>query len=32
MRELAIVENNPTVEQTAFALFADMVTLLRGPR
>ena len=29
MRELAIVENNPTVEQTAFALFADLVTLLR---
>lgn len=32
MRELAIVENNPTVEQTAFALFADLVTLLRLPR
>ncbi len=32
MRELAIVENNPTVEQTAFALFADLVTLLRRPQ
>ena len=31
MRELAIVENNPTVEQTAFALFSDLVTLLRRP-
>jgi homoserine dehydrogenase len=31
MRELAIVENNPTVEQTAFALFVDLVTLLRQP-
>ena len=32
MRELAIVENNPSVEQTAFALFADLVTLLRRPQ
>ncbi len=32
MRELAIVENNPTVEQTAFGLFSDMVALLRRPR
>jgi len=29
MRELAIVENNPTVEQTAFALFSDFVALLK---
>jgi len=28
MRELAIVENNPTVEQTAYACFTDLVTLL----
>ncbi|MDR0842962.1 MAG: homoserine dehydrogenase, partial [Acidobacteriota bacterium] len=28
MRELAIVENDPSVEQTAYALFADMVSLL----
>lgn len=28
MRELAIVENNPSVDQTAFALFADLVSLL----
>ena len=32
MRELAIVENNPGVEQTAFALFSDLVTLLRRPQ
>jgi homoserine dehydrogenase len=32
MRELAIVENNPSVEQTAFALFSDLVTLLRRPQ
>jgi homoserine dehydrogenase len=32
MRELAIIENNPTVEQTAFGLFADLVTLLRRPQ
>lgn len=31
MRELAIVENNPTVDQTAFALFSDLVALLRRP-
>jgi homoserine dehydrogenase len=29
MRELAIIENNPTVDQTAFALFSDLVSLLR---
>jgi homoserine dehydrogenase len=29
MRELAIVENNPSVEQTAFALFSDLISLLR---
>ncbi|NLT66170.1 MAG: homoserine dehydrogenase [Acidobacteria bacterium] len=28
VRELAIVENNPSVDQTAFALFADLVSLL----
>jgi homoserine dehydrogenase len=28
MRELAIVENNPTVDQTAYACFTDLVTLL----
>jgi homoserine dehydrogenase len=32
MRELAIVENNPSVEQTAFALFSDLVTVLRRPQ
>jgi len=32
MRELAIIENNPTVEQTAFALFSDLVALLRRPQ
>lgn len=32
MRELALVENNPGVEQTAFALFTDLVTLLRRPQ
>jgi homoserine dehydrogenase len=29
MRELAIVENNPSVDQTAFALFSDLVSVLR---
>jgi homoserine dehydrogenase len=29
MRELAIVENNPSVDQTAFALFSDLVSLLQ---
>jgi homoserine dehydrogenase len=29
MRELAIIENNPTVDQTAFALFSDLVSLLQ---
>jgi len=32
MKELAIIENNPSVEQTAFALFTDLVTLLRRPQ
>lgn len=32
MRELAITENNPGVAQTAFALFSDLVTLLRRPQ
>ena len=32
MGELAIVENNPSVQQTAFALFSDLVTLLRRPQ
>ncbi len=29
MRELAIVENNPSVDQTAFALFSDLISLLQ---
>jgi homoserine dehydrogenase len=28
MQELAIIENNPSVDQTAFALFSDLVSLL----
>jgi homoserine dehydrogenase len=28
MRELAIVENNPSVDQTAYALFSDLISLL----
>jgi len=32
MGELAIVENNPSLPQTAFALFSDLVTLLRRPQ
>jgi homoserine dehydrogenase len=32
MRELSIVENNPGVEQTAYALFADLVSILRRPK
>jgi len=28
MRELAIIENHPSVDQTAFALFSDLVSLL----
>jgi homoserine dehydrogenase len=28
MKELAIIENNPSVDQTAFALFSDLVSLL----
>jgi hypothetical protein len=31
MRKLAIIECNPSVEQTSFALFADLVTLLHRP-
>jgi homoserine dehydrogenase len=29
MRELAIVENNPSVDQTAFALFSDLISILQ---
>jgi homoserine dehydrogenase len=29
MRELAIVENHPSVDQTAFALFSDLISLLQ---
>ncbi len=29
MRELAIVENHPTVDQTAFGLFSDLISLLQ---
>jgi homoserine dehydrogenase len=29
MRELALIENNPSVDQTAFALFSDLISLLR---
>jgi len=29
MRELAIIENNPSVDQTAFALFSDLMSVLR---
>jgi len=29
MRELAIVENSPGVDQTAYACFSDLITLLR---
>lgn len=29
MRELAIVENHPTVDQTAFGLFTDLISLLQ---
>jgi homoserine dehydrogenase len=28
MREMAIIENNPSVDQTAFALFSDLISLL----
>lgn len=28
MQELAIIENNPSVDQTAYALFADLISLL----
>ena len=30
MRELAIVENNPSMDQTAFALFSDLVAVVSG--
>jgi homoserine dehydrogenase len=29
MRELAIVENNPSVDQTAYALFSDLISILQ---
>ena len=29
MRELAIMENNPSVDQTAFALFSDLISILQ---
>jgi homoserine dehydrogenase len=29
MRELAIIENHPSVDQTAFALFSDLISLLQ---
>jgi homoserine dehydrogenase len=29
MRELAIIENNPSVDQTAFGLFSDLVSILQ---
>lgn len=29
MRELALVEHNPSVDQTAYALFTDLISLLR---
>jgi len=32
MGELAIIEYNPSVAQTAFALFSDLVTVLRRPQ
>lgn len=31
MRELAIVEDNPSVEQTAYGVFSDLISILRGP-
>jgi homoserine dehydrogenase len=31
MRELSIVENNPSVEQTAYGVFSDLVSILRRP-
>ena len=31
MREVSIVENNPSVEQTAYGLFSDLITILRRP-
>jgi homoserine dehydrogenase len=30
MRELAIVENNPSMDQTAFALFSDLISIVRS--
>lgn len=32
MRDLALIEDNPSVHQTAFALFSDLVTILRRPQ
>ncbi len=32
MRELAIVENNPGVEQTAYACLTDLITILKRPQ
>lgn len=29
MRELAVIENNPSVDQTAYALFSDLIDVLR---
>ncbi len=29
MRELAIIENNPSVDQTAYALFSDLISILQ---
>ena len=28
MKELAIIENNPSIDQTAYALFSDLISLL----
>jgi homoserine dehydrogenase len=30
MRELAIIENNPSVDQTAFALFSDLISVINS--
>lgn len=32
MGELAIIENNPGLRETAFALFTDLITILRRPQ
>lgn len=31
MRELSIVENNPSVDQTAYGVFSDLISILRRP-